>query len=153
MEKKISRKNHNLKIQFVGKHAKVIVSKKKSHRTIITGLTEARFGFVYDAVTKSYELTVIAEEDSKGLFVDPLNPAKYQLPEKKKSSFKHYVPFKMLTSTQGTPEQRKKKGMQCCHILHSEEKLQECMADYIRTGKCLVTSFKKGQPDLILKNK
>jgi len=150
--KKISKKGHNIRINFIGNHVKYHLSKKHKHyKTFIRGLTEQRFGFVYDIKTKSYELTVISESGSRGLFVDPLNPAKYQLTEKQ-SKFSSFVGFKMLQSTEGTPEQRRK-AMDCCHILHSEEKLQECISDYVRTGHCLVSSFKKNQPDLILKNK
>jgi len=47
----------------------------------------------------------------------------------------------MIRSVEGTPEQRKK-AMGCCHLIKSEEKLHECISDYIKTGKCLINSFR-----------
>lgn len=104
--KQISKDNQNLDINFIGKNVKFNV-KGKGHRTLIHGLAAQKFGFTYDPTTKSYQLTVISQDNSKGLFVDPLNPAKYQLTEKN-SKFDSYIKFQMIRSVEGTPEQRKK---------------------------------------------
>jgi len=137
--KQISKDNQNLDINFVGKFVKFL-AKGKGHSVVIHGLAAEKFGFSYDPATKSYQLNVISQENSKGLFVDPLNPAKYQLKEKK-SKFDTFVKFHMIRSVEGTPEQRKK-AMGCCHLIKSEEKLHECISDYIKTGKCLINSFR-----------
>jgi len=139
-----------LSIKFVGKNVK-FSSKGKGHKTVIHGLAPEKFGFTYDPATKSYQLTVISQDNSKGLFVDPLNPAKYQLTEKV-SKFDKYLKFQMIRSVEGTPEQRNK-AMACCHLLKSEEKLHECISDFIKTGKCLINSFKNVKPDHAMKKK
>jgi len=79
--------------------------------------------------------------------VDPENPAKYQLTPKK-SKFDTYIGFKMLRNENGTPEERKK-GMQCCHLLDSDAKINECISDFIRSKTCFSNEFKHNEPNLI----
>jgi len=149
MEKTLPKSKTGLLLRFIGKNIKISHIKGHKHTTIIKGLTEERMGFVYDPSTQTYELNVVSEDTSKGLFVDPQNPAKYQL-SKEKSKFDAYVEFKMLRNEHGTPEQRKK-AMECCHLLGSEIKVHQCMHDFIKTGKCFVHEFSNHQPDLIFR--
>jgi len=72
-----------LVIRFIGNNIKISHIKRHKFTTIIKGLTEERMGFIYDPSTKTCELNVVSEENSKGLFVDPQNPAKYQLTKEK----------------------------------------------------------------------
>jgi len=145
--KKLPKTKRSILLRFIGKEIKVRYSSKSKNTIVIRGLTEERIGLVFDTVTSTYTVNVAAEDTAKGLFTDPQNPAKYQLP-KNKSKFNKYVAFKMLRSQHGTPEERKK-GMECCHVLHSEEKMNECISDFIRTKSCFLHEFQNNTPDLI----
>jgi len=81
--KKYTTSSGTLLIKFL--HNRVttkIIKNSQKFTTIIRGLTSDRLGFVYDPKTKSFELTVVSQELSKGLFVDPEFPRSYQLSKK-----------------------------------------------------------------------
>jgi len=138
--KSFSSKTGTLMIRFIKKKVITKVLKKsQKNTTIILGLTSDRLGFVYDKKTKSYELTVVSQDLSKGLFVDPANPKKYQL-TKKNSLFDKFIAFKNVVSNEGTPKQRKK-AFQCCQHLDSDAKVNQCISDFIKTKKCFVEEF------------
>jgi hypothetical protein len=144
--KKINRSGPII-IRFIKNHVIVKQLKKGDNNlTIVRGLTEDRLGFVYDIKSKSYELTVATQELSQGLFVDPENPRKYQL-KKSDSRFDNYIKFKHLPDTNGTPTERRA-AMQCCHLLDSDAKVNECVSDFIRTGRCFVEEYTKENPNL-----
>jgi len=150
--KKLPKTRRPLHIKFIGNHVRTSIRKEgQKNSVMITGLTEDRMDFTYDPNTNTYELTVSSQENSKGLFVDPENPAKYQISENEsKSLFHKYIAFSMLRNENGTPEVRKK-AMECCHLLNSDSKINQCMSDYIRTKECFVHEFSNHQPDIISK--
>jgi len=149
--KHIKHTHKTLLIKFVGKKIVTKLIKGNKHLTVIRGLTEDKLGFVYDPSSKSYELTVSAQDLSTGLFTDPSHPKKYQL-KQSQSKFDTYIDFKLLKKVKGTPQLRKK-AMQCCHLLDTELKVHQCISDFIRTKKCLVTEYTEENPNHTFFNK
>jgi len=137
-------RNGKLIIKFIDRKIVTKSKPKGDNITIIKGLTNDKLGFIYEKDSKSYGLSVQASEHARGLFVDPEHPKKYQLLPKN-SKFERYIEFKVLTETEGTKEERKR-AFECCHLLNSDVKVNQCMSDFIRTKTCLIKEYHENNP-------